>query len=199
LVYVLIAVCVGIEAVLQLGDLNLTGVPRLRSLVYEYAGFWPGLLRNWQPNYPFQSTVMFVTYGFLHAGLWHLLLNMVTLWSLGGAVAQRVGGWKLGFVYTCGILGGAAGYALLSNSFTPMVGASGALFGLAGAILAWDYIDRFSVEERLWPVARAALLLVGLNIALYYAMGGILAWQAHLGGFVAGWVSALLIDPIARA
>jgi membrane associated rhomboid family serine protease len=80
-----------------------------------------------------------------------------------------------------------------------MVGASGALFGLAGAILAWDYIDRFSVEERLWPVARAALLLVGLNIALYYAMGGILAWQAHLGGFVAGWISALLIDPIARA
>ena len=95
-------------------------------------------------------------------------------------------------------MGGAAGYALLSDSFSPMVGASGALFGLAGAILAWDYVDRFALQDRLWPVARAVALLIALNVALYFAMGGMLAWEAHLGGFVAGWIAALLIDPVAR-
>ena len=40
------------------------------------------------------------------------------------------------------------------------------LLGLAGALLAWDYVDRFALSERLWPVARAALLLAALNVAL---------------------------------
>ena len=197
-VYALIAISVAIEAVLQLGDAGLFDVIRLRSTVYEYAGFWPGLLEDWRPNYPFQRWAMFVTYGFIHAGFWHLALNMVTLWSLGSAVAARVGGLKLVLIYSFSILGGGAGYALLSKGLAPMVGASGALFGLAGAILAWEYVDRFSGADQLWPVARAALLLVGLNVALYFAMGGVLAWQAHLGGFVAGWVMAMLLDPIAR-
>ena len=90
------------------------------------------------------------------------------------------------------------GFAALSDSFRPMVGASGALFGLAGAILAWEYVDRYTLHERLWPVARAVLLLVVLNIALFYAMDRLLAWETHLGGFIAGWFAALLIDPRGR-
>lgn len=191
----LIGLCLLVEAVLRLGELGLFGVPRFRALVYEFGGFWPGLLSTWRPNYPLQPTTMFLTYAFLHAGLWHLVLNMVTLWSLAGPVVARVGQMKFLILYALAILGGAVGYALLADGYRPMVGASGALFGLAGAILAWDYVDRFALRERLWPVARAALLLVALNVALYYAMGGVLAWETHLGGFVAGWVAALLIDP----
>ena len=41
--------------------------------------------------------------------------------------------------------------------------------------------------------------LAALNVALYFAMDGLLAWEAHLGGFVAGWIAALLIDPRGRA
>ncbi|MEL7152048.1 MAG: rhomboid family intramembrane serine protease, partial [Pseudomonadota bacterium] len=149
-------------------------------------------------NYTLQPTAMFATYAFLHAGLWHLALNMVTLWSLASPVIARVGQVKFLTVYALSVLGGAVGYALLTTSFRPMVGASGALFGLAGALLAWDYLDRFLRDQGLWPVARAALLLIGLNIALYYAMGGVLAWQTHLGGFVAGWIAALLVDPRGR-
>lgn len=199
LVWGVVVVCVGVELVLQLGDAGAIDVPRFRSLVYEYGGFWPGLLANWQPNFPYQTWSMFFSYGLLHAGLWHLGLNMLTLWSLGRVVAERISVWKFAILYSAATLGGAAGYALLADSFRPMVGASGALFGLAGAILAWDYVDRFTLDERLWPVARAALLLIGLNMALYYAMGGVLAWEAHLGGFVAGWVMAMIIDPRGRA
>lgn len=197
-VYVLIALCCTVESVLWLGDLGVVSIPRFRSLVYEYGGFWPGLLSNWRPNFPGQPWAMFFSYGFLHAGFWHLALNMVTLWSLGGVVLDRVGGLRFTALYTASILGGGAGYGLLAESIRPMVGASGALFGLAGAILAWEYIDRFVLRDRLWPVARAAILLVALNIALYYAMGGVLAWQAHLGGFITGWIAAILIDPRPR-
>lgn len=194
----IIATCVLIEVVLQVGDLNLLGVPRFRSLIYEYTGFWAGLLDNWRPNYPFQPTLMFLTYGFLHAGLVHLVLNMITLYSLGAAVLDRVSSKGFVLLYVASLLGGAAGFALLADNLRPMVGASGALFGLAGALLAWDYVDRFTLQERLWPVARAVLLLAALNVALYFAMDRLLAWEAHLGGFVAGWIMALLIDPRGR-
>ncbi len=198
-VLVLVVICVSIEVLLQLGDAGLFGMPRFRSVVYEYGGFWSGLLKDWGPNYVAQPWLMFVTYGFLHAGLLHLGLNMVTLVSLAMPIAERVGSKSLILLYCASILGGGLGFALLSDSFRPMVGASGALFGLAGAILAWDYVDRYTLHERLWPVARAILLLALLNVALYYAMDRLLAWEAHLGGFVMGWIMALLIDPRSHA
>lgn len=197
-VILLIVLCTLIEAVLQLGDRGLFGLPRFRSVVYEYGGFWAGLLDDWRANYPLQPWAMFLTYGFLHSGLMHLSLNMVTLWSLGRPVTDRVGAARFAVLYAISILGGAVGFALLSDSYRPMVGASGALFGLAGAILAWEYVDRFTLKDRLWPVARAVLLLMVLNVLLYYAMNRLLAWEAHLGGFVTGWVMALLIDPRGR-
>ena len=191
----IVALCVGIEAALVLGDWGIWGVPRFRQVVYEYGGFWAGLLHNWLPNYALQPWTMFVTYGFLHAGLMHLSLNMITLVSLAASVVSRIGGVRFLALYWVSMLGGGLGFALLSDSFRPMVGASGALFGLAGAILAWEYRDRVVLKEQLWPVLRAVLLLVGLNVALYYAMDRHLAWEAHLGGFVFGWLSALMLDP----
>lgn len=191
----LAALCSGIELVLTLSDAGLIVPARLRALAYDYAGFWPGLLRDWRPNYPAQPYAMFFTYGFLHGGPAHLLVNMVTLWSLGRAVVTRVGARGFALLYSGSILGGAAGFALLAPDLRPMVGASGALFGLVGGILAWAYVDRYTFREGLWPVVRAVLLLVGLNAVLWWAMDGQLAWETHLGGFVAGWVLALLIDP----
>ena len=199
IVVVIIALCVGIELVLIAGDLGLITIPRFRSLAYEMFGFWPGLLEDWRPNYPGQPALMFLTYGFLHSGWMHLVVNMITLVSLGRALLARITTWQFALLYAVSILGGALGFALLSDSYRPMVGASGALFGLAGAILAWEYVDRFTFRERLWPVARAAILLVALNVLLYFAMDRLLAWEAHLGGFVTGWIAAMLIDPRGRA
>lgn len=199
LIWALVGLCAAIEAVLSLGDLGLLGMGRLRQTVFDYGAFWPGLLRGgWRPNYPGQGLAMFVTYGFLHGGMVHMATNMLTLLSLGPLVAQRTGARGLALLYAGSILGGAGGFGLLAANYQPMVGASGALFGLAGGLLAWDYVDRFTSRIRLWPVARMALFLVAMNLALWWALDGQLAWETHLGGFAAGWVLALLIDPRGR-
>jgi membrane associated rhomboid family serine protease len=198
LIWALVAVCVAVETVLSLADQGLLGDPRLRQKAYEWGGFWPGLLQGWRPNFPGQGAAMFVTYGFLHGGPVHLVVNMVTLWSLGMAVLDRVGPLGFAGLYGASLIGGAAGFGLIAETFRPMVGASGALFGLAGGLLAWNYVDRFTFRERLWPVARVVLFLVAMNVAMWWALDGQLAWETHLGGFVVGWIAALLIDPRGR-
>lgn len=191
----LIAVCTGIELVLILSDQGLIADGRLRQTAYDFGGFWPGLLGNWRPNFPAQPWTMFLTYGFLHGGPAHLIVNMITLWSLGRLVLARVGPRGFTLLYAAALLGGAGGFALLAPGLRPMVGASGALFGLIGGILAWTYVDRFTFQEGLWPVLRAVLFLIALNLVLWWAMHGQLAWETHLGGFLTGWIAALLIDP----
>lgn len=179
-------------------DLGIVGPPRLRTLAYDYGGFWPGLLRDWRPNYALQPWAMFLTYGFLHAGPLHLGVNLVTLGSLGAVVANRVGSWRFLLIYGVALLGGAVGFGLMASTLRPMVGASGALFGLIGALLAWAWVERAPGGLGAWPVVRAVLLLVLLNLAMWWAMGGQLAWQTHLGGFVAGWGAARLIGEADR-
>ena len=90
-IWVIVFICVAIEAVLTLSDWGVLFSTSLRFRVYEYAGFWSGLLGAWNPNYPLQPYTMFLTYGFLHAGLGHLIVNMITLVTAGNLVVERVG------------------------------------------------------------------------------------------------------------
>ena len=188
------------ELVLQAAGRGLwdPAIPRLRDFVYQYGAFWPGLLSDWKPNYPGQSALMFLTYGFLHAGIWHLGLNMMTLVSLGQVLIERLGQRRFMLLYTVSILGGAVGYALLSSGVQPMVGASGALFGLAAGVVAIGITDRIDSREPGRQVLRtltlAMLGLIALNVLMYYVMGGRLAWQTHLGGFLGGWLAISLLD-----
>lgn len=170
-----------------MSDGGVWGPARLRGTAYEYAGFWPGLLQGWRANYAAQPYVMFLTYGFLHAGPLHLGVNMVTLWSLGRAVAERAGLLGLALIYGGAILGGGLAYGVLAPGPQPMVGASGALFGLAGAYLAWGWADLRRAGQGPWPVLRMVGFLVALNLVMYWWLDGQLAWQTHLGGFLAGW------------
>lgn len=199
LIGLLVVLCSGVELVLWLADHGIVQVARLRLTAYEYAGFWPGLLRGpWQPNYPGQPWLMFLTYAFLHSGPVHLLVNMVTLWSLGQLVLRRAGPRGFAILYVAAVLGGGLGFGLLAQTIQPMVGASGGLFGLAGGILAWSYVDRYNAAQTLWPVALWVGGLLLLNLVQWWLMDGLLAWQTHLGGFIAGWIAALLIDPRGR-
>ena len=197
-VVVLICLCTGIELFLIASDQGWFGLRSVRKLAYDYGAFWPGLLGTWPANYAAQPWAMFLTYGLLHGSFSHLVVNMITLWSLGGAVLARVGSWGFLLVYLGAQIGGGLAFAGLAQVFPPMAGASGALFGLAGAVLAWNYVDRFTYDEGLWPVANAAFWLIVLNVVLWWAMQGQLAWETHLGGFIAGWIMALLVDPRAR-
>jgi len=162
----------------------------LRGKLLQNFAFWPGLLwGGWTPNYPLQSVAMFVTYGFLHAGFWHLLFNMLTLVSLGGPLVADLGGRRFAWLYGAGLVGGGLGYALFATRPLPMVGASGALFGLAGALVWQHFAEDWrekpplqALRGALWPVS----LLIGLNVVMFYVMQGQLAWETHLGGFLAG-------------
>lgn len=187
-----------VELTLAGADLGLWGTTRWRFNVLANAAFWPGLLGNWPRNYLLQPYTMFATYGFIHAGVSHFAVNMLTLFSLGPPIVDRIGQVRFLLLYVVAIIGGAMGFALLAHGTVPMVGASGALFGLAGALLSWELADRMSRRLSLTPVWRAILMLIALNLVLWWAMNGQLAWQTHLGGFVAGWASASLYDALRR-
>lgn len=189
-------VCLAVELVLSGADFGLWGNPRWRAIGLAYGAFWPGLLGNWPRNFLLQPVTMFASYGFLHAGLFHFVVNMATLFSLGPPIADRIGQARFLLLYVLAIIGGAVGFALLAHGTIPMVGASGALFGLAGALLSWELSDRLAQRLSLTPVVRALAMLVGLNLVLWWAMNGQLAWETHLGGFVTGWLFARL--PVAR-
>jgi membrane associated rhomboid family serine protease len=133
---------------------------------------------------------MFLTYSVFHGGFWHFLFNMVTLVSLGAAIHDRGGIPRYAAIYVSSILGGAVVYALLAPNYNPMVGASGALFGLVGALVAWDTAERRALRLTLRPVLRVILILAVMNLVLWWAMDGQLAWQTHLGGFLAGAAAA---------
>lgn len=186
----IMVLCSAVELTLIAADRGLVGTVLWRGLAYQNGAFWAGLLHNWRPNYAAQPWLMFVTYAFLHGGFWHLAGNMLTLAALAPHVTQRAGQGGFLVIYGLSAIGGAAGFALLTRSPQPMVGASGALFGLAGALIWWNAADRWRRGLRLWPVWGMILVLAALNAGMWVMLKGVLAWETHLAGFVAGGVAA---------
>lgn len=191
--------CLLPELLLSGADLGLWGHSGWRLTAYQFGGFWSGLLGNWRPNFPGQAAAMFLTYGFLHGGAVHFLVNMLTLFSLGPPLVDRFGSRRFLLLYLAALLGGGLGFALLSHVPQPMVGASGALFGLAGAHVFLSYRQLRESGQSLRPVWRSLAWLAGLNLVLWWAMSGHLAWETHLGGFVAGWILAAWLERLEEA
>ena len=198
----LLIVFLGLPSLIELvliacdrGWLTLRGA---RPMAYQYGAFWAGLLDNWRPNYAAQPWLMFLTYSFLHAGFWHLLGNMLALVMLLQLVAARLNAWSFAAIYLLSAVGGGLGFALLGNEVNPMVGASGALFGMAGA---WKWID-WSAERsrgaRFRMILRDIAFLVILNVVIWVTEDGALAWQAHLGGFLAGLAAMAALESIRK-
>ena len=198
----LLVVFLGLPALIELlliaGDLGWLPLRGVRSLAYQNGAFWAGLLDNWRPNYAAQPWLMFLTYSFLHAGFGHLAGNMVALVVLMQLVARRLTAWSFAAVYLISAIGGGLGFALLGQAVNPMVGASGALFGIAGA---WKWIDWQRVASgpaRAWMILRDIALLSLLNLVIWVTEGGALAWEAHLGGFLAGLAAMAVLERRAR-
>jgi membrane associated rhomboid family serine protease len=119
-----------------------------------------------------------VTSMFLHGSLIHLALNMLALWWLGSVVEQALGTWRFLLVYFVSGLAGSAGALLLSNPLQPTVGASGAIYGILGALLILEWLQTGSL-------AGPAMTLIVLNLAFSFAIPGI-SIGGHLGGLIGG-------------
>ena len=186
----LIIINVLIELLLAGADAGLWGTPLWRGIAYHNGAFWAGLLDNWRPNYSAQPAVMFFSYAFLHSGFGHLIGNMMMLWFLALMLDRRAGQAGFLVIYGVSVVSGAAVFFLLNASSQPMVGASGALFGLIGAWKFWEWRDLRRAGRPALPVWRDLVGLAALNVILWYMLGGLLAWETHLGGFIGGWVAA---------
>jgi membrane associated rhomboid family serine protease len=121
---------------------------------------------------------------FTHGGLWHILVNMLTLYFYGSFLSQLVGNKNLLIIYFCGGILGNIFYLLLAfNPNSIVIGASGAVFALGGALAVLTprlkvYIFPIPVPMNLWIAVIGGFLILSL-------IPGI-AWQAHLGGLVFG-------------
>ena len=186
----LVAIMAVIELILSLADAGAFGSRDLRWLAFAAGAFWqPILAGSVPPVYPGQTAVMFISHAFLHGGLAHLAMNSVVLLSLGKFVSAHVGAARTLLVLLLSAVAGAACFGLLSSSATPMIGASGAVFGLIGLWQAMDYRTRRRAGLSLQPILTTILGLIAANIALFVILTGGLAWQAHLGGWIAGWLA----------
>lgn len=191
----ILALCALPEVALTLAETPLFGMQGLRRTAILHGAFWPGLLGGWEPVFPGQTALMFFSYAFLHGGFMHLLFNMLIVLHLGREAVARLGQRGFVLLYLLTAAGGATGFALLSASPGPMVGASGAVFGLFGATQFWDLQRRRAAGTTLRPVWQMMAGLILMNVVLLVMVGGILAWQAHLGGYVAGFVISWAVTP----
>lgn len=131
-----------------------------------------------------------ITCGFLHAGIAHLLFNMLALWQLGTIVESFFGTLRFAAIYLVSIIWGSAG-ALLLTPNSPTVGASGGVFGLIAALLVLQWRHRVTIVPDLW-------LWLGLNLVLTFTFPGI-SIGGHIGGIVGGVLAALALVGFGRA
>ncbi|MFE7976991.1 rhomboid family intramembrane serine protease [Streptomyces shenzhenensis] len=118
---------------------------------------------------------------FLHGSFIHILFNMLSLWWIGGPLEAALGRARyLALYFVSGLAGSALSY-LLAAPNQPSLGASGAIFGLFGATAV--LLRRLNYDMR--PV----LALLVINLIITFNPGFNIAWQAHIGGLVAGVVT----------
>lgn len=137
-----------------------------------------------------------LTYMFLHGGLMHIAFNMWCLWDLGALCESLYGRWTFAAIYlTTGIAAGLASVAW--NPRVLSVGASGAIFGLAGALIASFALGEFSLPKvAISGTLRSLLFFVGFNVVFGTLASGI-DNGAHGGGLVSGLIFGALIARIA--
>ena len=171
------------------------------------------------PGAPWSDASSFVTHIFVHGNLPHLVINSAWLLAVGTPTARRMDPVPFLLFFTlCGVAGAMAFLLLNLTLLAPMVGASGAISGLMGAVFrllygARDNAGRMLLREH--PEAAPSLSLRGtfacrpaliaiavwviVNFVFAFGLGGLstsggVAWEAHLGGFFAGLLAFGLFD-----
>lgn len=132
-----------------------------------------------------------VTYMFLHAGLWHLVVNMLMLWFFAPPIEAAWGRKQfLIYYFFTGIGAGLCSFVASFRSFVPVVGASGAIFGILVAY-AMMYPETVILLFFVFPMKmkHALLVLVGINLlGILSSPNSGIAYFAHLGGGLFGYL-----------
>lgn len=172
--YILIMACVLMFGICCIFD----GIDALRSIT-NYTALKMGA--NFAPLIRQGELWRVITYMFLHASLLHLIVNMYSLYALGASVENFLGRWKFIVVYfVSGICGGLLSAATGSNTIS--VGASGAIFGLAGALLYFGYHYRTYLGE---AIKKQIIPIILINLLIGYLIAGIDNF-GHIGGLIGG-------------
>lgn len=205
----LIAVLIGAHAV------RILAFARESDALFVTYGFVPARYsahylasHGVNPGSWIDQALPFVTYLFLHGSFTHVIVNSLWLLAFGPVVARRFG-WLLflPFFLVCGIAGAAAHLACAWGSPAPVIGASAAISGLMGAAfrmlplpseagrpLAPIFSTRILLWSGFWVLVNVLAGVTGLGT------GGevqLVAWQAHLGGYIAGLLLAGPFDMLA--
>ena len=164
------------------------------SQINIYLGLVPILV--WKKFFLWQL----VTYIFLHGGISHLLFNLIALWMFGGELENYWGSWKfLRYFFFCGVGAGICTVVFSPDQFIPVIGASGAIYGLLLAF-GWLFPHRLIYIYFLFPIpARYFVIIFGLLEFLYFSRGGTgggIAHLTHLGGLLFGL--SYMLYPVIR-
>ena len=135
-----------------------------------------------------------VTAMFLHGSIWHIGLNMFALWVIGGPVEQYLGRARYLLLYFASGIAGSAGALFGVSMLTPTVGASGAIFGVLGAmmILEWNITGRLAGNALTWIVINLVFNFV------YNSGGGNISIGGHIGGLIGGIIVTLAYSNFGR-
>ncbi|MFC4243992.1 rhomboid family intramembrane serine protease [Gryllotalpicola reticulitermitis] len=183
--YALIGVCV-VVFILQ----EVTGIgsgPVTRALLYNGIYSQP---TGTYPGFAFEPWRL-LTSVFLHANILHIALNMYTLWIFGQILEPAVGKWRYLVLFLISGVAGSVGMLVLAPT-TSAVGASGAIFGMFGALVV--------IQRKLGGPIRQLVVLIVINLALGFfpIFGGAIAWQAHVGGLAGGLLVGLVLTETRR-
>ena len=137
---------------------------------------------------PFQPWRI-LTAALTHSGFLHIALNMLALWMLGRQLEPLLGTGRFVTTYLLSAAGGSAAVALLSFD-TPVVGASGAIFGLFGALIV--------IGRRLGANMTGMIVVLAINLVYGFIRSGSVSWQAHVGGLVIGALIGLIFSTTRR-
>ncbi len=154
---------------------------------------------NWSAGSVYEKGVLFgpfvqdgefwriLTSGFLHAGTFHLLLNMYALYIFGPAVVRAVGPLKAGLIYFGAMFAGSAA-VLFFNWGTPTLGASGAVLGLAGGLAAILWARGIDIRQ----TNLMSIFIINLALPLIFPISFWGHFGGILGGFIVGWIVTFL-------
>jgi membrane associated rhomboid family serine protease len=122
---------------------------------------------------------------FTHVEAWHIAFNMLALWVLGPQLEAAIGRTRFLALYLLSGLVSSATVMWLSAPYSQTVGASGALFGLMGALLV--------VAVKVHGDVRGMLTWIGVNFVFTFVLVRMISWQGHVGGFVGGLLIGVAI------